>query len=128
LIASLEVALAQVIAPTIGPTRTESDFAEHIEAVIATDPQTGWTFIVDQLNTHKSETLVRLVVRHCHLTLALGQKGKSGILSSMESRTAFLTDPSHRIRFVYTPKHTSWLNQIEMWFGILVRKLLKRGG
>ena len=127
LIASLEVALAQVIAPTIGPTRTESDFAQHIEAVIATDSLAGWTFIVDQLNTHKSETLVRLVARHCHLILKLGEKGKSGILASMESRAAFLTDPSHRIRFVYTPKHTSWLNQIEMWFGILVRKLLKRG-
>lgn len=127
LIASLEVALAQVIAPTIGPTRTESDFAQHIEAVIATDSLAGWTLIVDQLNTHKSETLVRLVARHCHLILKLGEKGKSGILASMESRAAFLTDPSHRIRFVYTPKHTSWLNQIEMWFGILVRKLLKRG-
>jgi len=82
---------------------------------------------VDQLNTHKSETLVRLVARHCNLTVELGDKGKSGILTSMESRAAFLTDPSHRIRFVYTPKHTSWLNQIEMWFSILVRKLLKRG-
>jgi transposase len=127
LIASLEVALAQVIAPTIGLTPTESDFAQHIEAVIATDPQAGWTFILDQLNTHKSETLVRLVARHCNLTLELGEKGKSGILASMESRATFLTDPSHRIRFVYTPKHTSWLNQIEMWFSILVRKLLKRG-
>ncbi len=83
--------------------------------------------ILDQLNTHKSETLVRLVARHCNLTLELGEKGQSGILASMESRAAFLTDPSHRIRFVYTPKHTSWLNQIEIWFSILVRQLLKRG-
>ena len=126
LIASLEVALGQVIAPTIGATRTERDFAQHIEAVIATDPQAGWCFIVDQLNTHKSETLVRLVARHCNLTQALGEKGQSGILASMESRAAFLTAPSHRIRFVYTPKHSSWLNQIEMWFSILVRQLLKR--
>ena len=127
LIASLSVALGQVIAPTIGPTRTERDFAQHIEAVIATDPQAGWCFILDQLNTHKSETLVRLVARHCNLTLDLGEKGQSGILTSMKSREAFLTEESHRIRFVYTPKHSSWLNQIEMWFSILVRKLLKRG-
>ena len=45
----------------------------------------------------------------------------------MQTRAAFLADPTHRIRFVYPPKHTSWLNQIEIWFGILVRRLLKRG-
>lgn len=127
LIASLEVALGQMIAPTIGSTRKEIDFAQHIEAVIATDLRGGWIFITDQLNTHKSESLVRLVARHGNLSLELGKKGKSGILASMESRAAFLTEPSHRIRFVYTPKHSSWLNQIEMWFSILARKLLRRG-
>jgi transposase len=45
----------------------------------------------------------------------------------MESRRTFLEDNSHRIRFVYTPKHSSWLNQIEIWFSILSRKLLKSG-
>ena len=127
LIASLDVVLGQLIAAQLGPTRTEADFAEHIKAVIATAPKDDWIFIADQLNTHKSETLVRLVAAQCDLNLELGEKGTSGILASMESRAAFLTDPSHRIRFLYTPKHTSWLNQIEMWFGILVRKLLKRG-
>jgi len=126
LIANLEVATGKMIVPSIGPTRTEADFATHITQTIDMDPDAAWVFIVDQLNTHKSETLVRLVANRCDLTMDLGEKGKSGILQSMATRAAFLSDPTHRIRFVYTPKHTSWLNQIEIWFSILVRRLLKR--
>jgi putative transposase len=91
-----------------------------------TNPEDGWIFIVAQLNTHKSESLVKLVASSCGITTNLGVKGKEGILKSMPSREAFLSDESHRIRFVYVPKHTSWLNQIECWFSILVRRLLKR--
>jgi hypothetical protein len=126
LIANFEVALGQLVAPSIGPTRTEEDFAIHIKKTIATDPEAEWIFIVDQLNTHKSESLVRLVARLCDIGIDLGIKGKWGILQSMVTRAAFLQDACHRIRFVYTPKHTSWLNQIEIWFSILVRRLLKR--
>jgi transposase len=127
LLASFSVATGHVIASSVGPTRTEEDFANHIEAVITCNAQAAWIFVVDQLNTHKSEALVKLVARHCGLEAELGVKGQSGILQSMPSRAAFLSDPGHRIRFVYTPKHCSWLNQIEIWFSILVRKLLRRG-
>ena len=126
LIATLLVATGHILTPTIGLTRKEEDFLEHVKGVIAHDPEAKWIFICDQLNTHKSESLVQFVTEFCNLELELGVKGKKGILKSMETRLAFLQDLSHPIRFVYTPKHTSWLNQIECWFSILVRKLLKR--
>lgn len=126
LIANFHVATGQVPTPSLGPTRKEADFAAHIERTIDTNPEAGWIFVVDQLNTHQSETLVKLVAQRCGIETDLGLKEKSGILKSMKSRAAFLRDPAHRIRFVYTPKHSSWLNQIELWFSILMRRLLKR--
>ena len=128
LIANFDVATGQIVSPSVGPTRSEEDFATHIEKTIDRDPEACWIFVTDQLNTHKSESLVRLVARRCGMEQDLGVKGKSGILKSMDSRAEFLQDCAHRIRFVYTPKHTSWLNQVEIWFSILVRRLLKRAG
>lgn len=127
LIANFEVATGRVITPSIGNTRTEADFVAHIERTVDTDPQGEWIIIVDQLNTHQSASLVECVAQRGGIDTDLGRKGKTGILQRMASRAAFLQDPAHRIRFVYTPKHCSWLNQVEIWFGILTRRLLKRG-
>ena len=127
LIANFEVATGQVLASSLGPTRNEADFAAHIGQTIDTDPEAVWVFVADNLNTHQSEALVRLVAQRCGLSEELGIKGKEGILQSMPTRAAFLSDASHRIQFVYIPKHTSWLNQVEIWLGILVRRVIKRG-
>lgn len=127
-IVSRDVATGQTVAPACGPTRTAADFLAHVAGVVATDPAAGrWHFVVDDLNTHQSEALVRFVARVSGLALDLGEKGKAGVLACQASRAAFLRGPSHAIAFHYTPKHSSWLNQIELWLSILVRKRLRRG-
>jgi transposase len=127
LTANIHLATGKLISPTIADTRTEADFVEHIERLIQSDPDAGLVILCDQLNTHKSESLVRLIAKVLEDDQILGEKGKSGILKSMETRQAYLSDLKHRIRFVYTPKHCSWLNSIEVWFSILTTHVLKRG-
>lgn len=127
LTANFDVVTGQIVAPTLDSTRTEEDFLLHIERTVASDPEAKWVFLVDNLTTHVSESLVRFVAKQERLDIELGKKNAHGILKNVASRRAFLVDASHRIRFVYTPKHCSWLNQVEIWFSILARRVLRRG-
>jgi transposase len=127
IIVSRDVATGKIIEPMVQPTRTEEDFAKHIRDVVNLNPDDKNIFVTDNLNTHKSESLVRFVAEVEGIPASeLGIKDRKGILKSMATRETFLSDTSHKIQFVYTPKHCSWLNQIECWFGIITRRLLNR--
>ena len=126
---NFDIVTGHVIEPSWGPTRTEEDALAHLEHLIASDPQAiKWHIVLDNLNIHQSESLVRWVAEREGIPPdTLGIKGKSGILQSMESRAPFLRDPTHHVVFYYTPKHASWMYEVEIWLSILVRKVLKRG-
>ncbi len=127
LIASLNVATGRIDQADVGDSRTEADLEAHVRALLAQYPEASKLhWVMDCLNTHQSEALVRIVADQEPNPTELGVKGKSGILKSMKTRAKFLSDPSHRLVIHFTPKHSSWLNQIEIWFSILVRKLLRR--
>ena len=127
LTANMDLATGQLISPTIEETRTSAQFLAHIQRTVATDPDARWVFIVDNLDTHKSPDLVHWVAAHCGVDEDLGKLWKRGHLRNRATRSAFLTRIGHRVRFVYTPKHCSWLNEIERWFSKLARAVLRRG-
>jgi putative transposase len=126
---NLDVVTGYIIEPSWGPPRTEADALAHLQRLIASDPTaTKWHVMLDNLNIQQSESLVRWVAeREGIAAQTLGVTGKSGIPRSMESRAAFLHDPSQQVVFYDTPTHASWMNQVEIWLSILVRKVLKRG-
>lgn len=108
--------------------RKENDFVEFIQ--LLEKHHEGYIqlrIIADNLNTHQSASLVEYVAEVSGYDGDLGRKGKSGILKSLGSRAEFLSKRDNKITFYYTPKHASWMNQIETWFGIIGRKLIKRG-
>lgn len=123
-----DVVKGQLVSSTIEETRNNEDFAKHIERTIATDPEANWVFVLDNLNTHCGVPLVQMVAKQLGIDEAtLGKPEQSGPMKTMVSRRKFLSDETHRIRFVYIPKHSSWLNQIEIIFGIINRRVMRRG-
>jgi len=122
----VNVATEKMEAYQIQATRKEKDFVKFIDKLCHQVPDTDKiTILLDQLNTHKSESLVRWVACQIGYKGELGTKAYKGILKSQKSRMAFLEEENHRIRFVYTPKHCSWLNPIENWFSKLQRHRLR---
>lgn len=125
LFGNLHVATGEILCPMLRQTRTEEDYLENIDNLVRQDLGAGYRLIADNLTTHCSESCVRYVAEACGIHDELGKKGARGILKSVASRVAFLTDPSHRIQFLFTPRHCSWLNQIEIWFGTLRSKVTR---
>jgi transposase len=128
LIGANEVSTGALIYAHLGPTRNEEDFLKFTQQTVALFPKEDKVILIaDQLNIHKSESLVKWIASEIGYKDDLGIKGKKGILKSMESRMNFLEKEDHRIRFVFTPKHCSWLNPIENWFGKLQGQVITGG-
>lgn len=128
LIGNWDVVNGQMICSTISATRKESDLVKHVDKTVATAPCARWVIVVDNLNVHCSESMVRFIAKREGIDeSALGKKKRSGILKSVASRMEFLSERTHRIRFVFLPKHSSWLNQIEIVFGIIQRRVIRHG-
>src|SRR3954447_4025534 len=76
LIGNFHVVTGELMAPTLGPTRTEEDFVAHLGRTIDLDPDARYVFVLDNLNIHCSAGLVGVVGRRCGLEEGLGKEGK----------------------------------------------------
>jgi hypothetical protein len=121
LLASFVVPTGQVLWD-LGVTRTSEDFAAHLAHVVRQlPPMQRYDWVVDNLNTHWSLEVCRLVAQWCNVPCVV-QTLERGV-----QRRAFLNDPTHTHVFHFTPTHGSWLNQVELWCSVLARRFLKRG-
>ena len=128
LFGNFHVPTGRILAPLLRPTRTELDFVDNLKGVIQLNPNDRYRFVLDNLNTHCSESCVRFVAEQCGIAQSsLGEKESHGILQNMKTRQAFLENPLHRICFYFLPRHSSWLNQVEIWFGIVRSKVTRWG-
>jgi hypothetical protein len=106
----------------LSPTRTSVDWVRHLDHVAAQFPlMNRFDWVVDNLNTHWSMEVCRWAAHHSGIPFA------AKALQSGHARRTFLSDPSHRHVFHFTPIHGSWLNQVELFFSVLSRRFLKRG-
>jgi len=120
--------IASFVVPTgklvwdLGETRTSRDFAAHLTHVAEQHPDCKrFHWILDNLNTHWSLDICELIAR------LNGRAFHKNDLQTGAQRRVFLTDAEHKHVFHFTPKHGSWLNQVELWFSTLARRFLKRG-
>ncbi len=121
LIASFIVPTGELIGD-LGPTRTSVDFATHLNHVAGRFPQIkDFDWVLDNLNTHWSLEVCRVIAQLCDVAF------EAAVLQTGKQRRAFLTDPTHKHVFHFTPTHGSWLNQVELWFSVFGRRFLKRG-
>jgi DDE superfamily endonuclease len=121
LIASLLVPTGQILGD-VSARRTSRDFGRHLRHVAEQFPDAlRFHWVMDNLNTHWNLALCRLIAR------LSGVPFEPKKLRTGAERRAFLTDPEHKHVLHFTAKHGSWLNQIEIWFGVLQRRVIRRG-
>lgn len=121
LIASLAVPTGQILGD-VSARRGSLDFCRHLRHVAAQFPDVKrFHWVMDNLNTHWNLAMCRCIARLSGVPFE-PKKLRNGL-----QRRAFLTNPEHKHVIHYTPKHGSWLNQIEIWFGVLQRRVIRRG-